>query len=342
MFPAQVPPTDPDEFMRCGESSQLIAEGQSGPNENTRADATLAHEIDRELWKDSILRALDYGSIDVRVRNGIVALYGHVTSLTNRRRAETASRSVDGVLCTRNHLIADEDLVAQVATALGSLEHTHDCKFFTGVSHGVVLLSGTVDNAETRLMAEKCAAGNPNVRAVINSVRVRDSSLDLLEDRPFLQPSIGVEIFFLDGISGRVRQVIINPDNRRVVAMTLRGRFADQQQELKSLNNGEGPPPEQTFVLPMSTARYLTKSSGFLNIRCTEKNQYLEFNPVDFSSPSQGWKPPYPYCLEDVLFPVEKENMANQIPEQIQSAFALAMDHQVLKEELLANDSLGG
>ena len=341
MFPAQIPQTDPGELARCSDSGQFIAEEQHGHNESGKGDAVLVQEVHNALWKEPILRAMDYSNIEIRVRNGIVGLYGHVISGTNRQQAEHAVRSVGGVAGIENHLIADDRLLAEVATALGSLEHTYGCKFFTGVSHGVVLLSGTVDDSRTRLLAEQCAASNPSVRGVIDSVRVRGGGLNL-PDLPFLQPSIGVEVFFLDGISGRLKQVLIDPDNRRVAAMTLHGRFEDRRQDPNSASNGDARPPERTLVLPMVAVRYLTTHSGFLNILSTQTDQYSEFNSADFLAPPTDWRPPYPYCPADVLFLAKQADATTPIPEQIESPIALALAHQVLKHEMLENDSLGG
>jgi osmotically-inducible protein OsmY len=341
MFPASISQTDPDELLRCRESSPSSEEKPHEHDKNRLADADLAHEVDTALRQDTILRALDYNSIEIHVRNGIVGLYGHVVSLTNRHQAEKAAQSVGGARGLTNRLIADDRLLSEVATALGSLEHAYGCKFFTGVSHGVVMLSGTVDDPKTRLLAEQYAASNPNVRGVINSVRVRGGGLDL-PDLPFLQPGLGAEFFFLDGMSGRVRQVIIDPGNRRVAAMTLQGRFEDWRQDPNSSSNGGSRPPIQTLVLRMTTVRYLTRESGFLNIRYSQSNQYWEFNATDFLMPPKGWKPPYPYCPADVLFPAKQVDAATHIPEQFESPVALALAHQVLKDELLENDSLGG
>ena len=342
MFPEQIPRTNPYELSRCRDSSQLMEEEQKGQNENTKADAALAHEVDQALLKDAAFRATDYDNIEVRVRGGVVHLYGHVSSLTNQHRAERAIQAIPGLLGVNNYLIPDDRLLAEVATALGSLEHTYDCKFFTGVSHGVVLLSGEVSDAKVILLAEKCAASNPNVRGVINSVRVRGSDPDL-KSQPFLQPSIGEEIFFLNGISGVVRQVIINPNNRRVVAMTVWGRYAGQQQELKSLNKGEARPPERLIVLSMDLVRYLTKVSGFLTISSNEKNRYIDFNPASFRIPEEDWVPPYPYCSEDVLFPIEYQDVDDLIVQQPdRSPIGISTEDRLLREQLLANDSLGG
>jgi hypothetical protein len=69
----------------------------------------------------------------------------------------------------------------------------------------------------------------------------------------------------------------------------------------------------------------------------------MDFDPTRFSTPKNGWKAPYPYCPEDVLFPVEKWDVEDQILEQFpRSPFVFAWVEQPLGEELLINDSLGG
>lgn len=342
MLPAQIPRTERGELSRCKDTSQLVTGGQKDRDENTKADAVLAYEVDRVLWKDAAFKSTEYDNIDVKVSGGIVSLYGHITSLANQQRAEKALQSVPGLSGVDNHLIPDDKLVAEVATSLGALEHTYGCKFFTGVSHGVVFLSGSVGEAKVILLAEKCAAGNPNVRAVINSVHVPGGDL-VLQNQLFLQPSIGEEIIFLDGISGVVRQVIINPNNRRVVAMTVWGRFVDQRQELKSMNEGEACPTERLIVVPINLVRYLTRVSGFLFIHSNEINRHLDFNAGNFFAPEKDWAPPYPYCPNDVLFPVEFDQMGKKIknaPNLVLPTFKI--EEKVLSEELLANDSLGG
>ncbi|MGZ9226101.1 MAG: hypothetical protein ACXW4M_11160, partial [Anaerolineales bacterium] len=111
-------------------------------------------------------------------------------------------------------------------------------------------MNGIVGDENVKMLAEKCAASHPSVRAVLNNVRVSGTESEL-HDQPFLQPTIGEIIYFLDGISGVVKQVIINPNNRRVVAMTLWGQFADRRQDLKSSNNGQAWSQESLVVLPM-------------------------------------------------------------------------------------------
>jgi len=41
-------------------------------NKNNKADATLTNEVNYALWKDHVLRVLEYLEIDVRVKSGIV------------------------------------------------------------------------------------------------------------------------------------------------------------------------------------------------------------------------------------------------------------------------------
>ena len=308
-----------------------------------KMDAVIKGQIDNALWKDKVLRTLDYYEIEVHVKNGTVYLNGHIVSTTSQSRIESAIRAIPSILEIKNNLVLDDKLTLEVAASLGKLEHTYDCKFFTGAAHGVVSLNGIVVDETVKLLAEKCVASNPNVRGVINSVRVRGGDSDL-QDQPFLQPTIGEEIFFLNGTSGVVRQVIINPNNRRVVAMTVWGRFADQLQELKSLNNGEARSPERLIVLSMNLVRYLTRVSGFLNISSNESKRYMDFDSASFSTPNVDWVPPYPYCPDDVLFPVEYQNVDIQIayePDQLPFG-AILENASPLGAQLIANDSLGG
>jgi len=338
MLQVQIPRTGSDELIRCKDSSQSMPQERVGSGE----DSALAHEIDRVLWNDDVLRAIEYDQIDVHVKNRAVYLTGHVVNTSNQVRIMNAIRTVPGVQVLNNNLVSDEKLTLEVATALGTLEHTYDCKFFTGASHGVLSLNGVVSNEEVKMLAETCAASNPNVRAVINHVRLKGSEPGT-RDQPFLQPTLGEAIYFLNGISGVVKQVIINPNNRRVTAMIVQGSFNEQRNELHSLVDGRSKPAEQRIVVPMKVVRYLTKVSGFLYINSTERDQYQDFDPASFLSPDWDWVPPYPYCPDDVLFPVEYKTKDIQIAygpnpfpykEMLQGAS--------FKDQFFANDSLGG
>jgi hypothetical protein len=341
MLATQIATINPDEFSRCEETEKKTGDAK-GLSASQKTDAAVKGLVDRAIWNDDVLRAIEYFEIAVQVKNGIVDLSGHIVSTTSRTRVETALRAIPGILGIQNNLVLDDKLTLEVATSLGDLEHTYGCKFFTGASHGVISLNGIVIDENVKLLAGKCVARNPNVRGVINNVRVSGAELDL-QDPPFLQPTIGETIYFLDGVSGVVKQVIINPDNRRVVAMTIWGQFTDQRQDLKTLKNSEAGSTERLVVLPIDLVRYMTKVSGFLHINSGESNRYMDFDPASFSMPKNDWQAPYPYCPDNVLFPFEEQKVEYQVLEHLPRApFFVRWEDQPLSAELLDNDSLGG
>ena len=94
-----------------------------------QADSTIAEEVDRALWKDVVLRDTDYHEIDVRVRDGIITLNGHVITSMNQWRAETAVKNIPGVLGVKSYLIPDDKLLLKVAEALGQIEQSRNVSF---------------------------------------------------------------------------------------------------------------------------------------------------------------------------------------------------------------------
>ena len=341
MFPAQIPKINPDEFSRCEERSEVIDHRKSlSPVQKT--DAAIKERIDRAIRNDDVLRAIESSEIAIYVKNGILYLNGHIVGATSQSRIQNAIRAIPDILGIQNNLVLDDKLTFEVAASLAKLEHTYGCKFFTGASHGVISLNGIVSHKNVKLLAEKRVASNPNVRAVINNVSVSGAELEL-QELPFLQPAIGEIIYFRDGVSGVVKQVIINPNNRRVIAMILRGQFGGLRQNLKSLNSAEAETPEGLVVISMDVVRYMTSVSGFLHINSDERTRYMDFDPTRFSMPKNDWKAPYPYCPDDVLFAVEKREVEYQILAQLpRTPFVVKWAEQPLSEELLVNDSLGG
>ena len=341
MFPVQIPVTNPYDFSRCEHRGQA-ADPRKGLSPIQKTDAALKESIYHAFWKDDVLRAIEYDEIDVHVKNGVVYLSGHIVNATSQSRITNALRSIPGILGIQNNLVLDDQLTRQVAASLGNLEHTYGCKFFTGASYGVVSMGGIVRDHAVKLLAEQQAARNPNVRGVINHVRV-SGVMPGWNEQPFLQPTIGETIYFLNGISGIVKQVIIDPNSRRVIAMTLQGNFTDRRYEINLLTDGKTPPPEHLKVVPMNEVRYLTRVSGFLHINSDERNRYMDFNSAAFGVPNAAWVPPYPYCPDDVLFPVEQLDRENySLQQSASSPLPVASKEQLLWEQLLANESPGG
>jgi osmotically-inducible protein OsmY len=341
MYKEQITHTNLDENSKCEERSQR-PEHRKNLSPIQKTDAAIKEKINNALWKDDVLRALEYYEIDVHVKNGIVFLNGHIVGSSSQSRIENAIRAILGIQEIKNNLVLDDKLTLEVAGALGKLEHAFNCKFFTGVSHGVVVLNGEVSSVDVRLSAEQCAASNPKVRGVINSIRVTGVDLGI-QDYRLVQLPIGKEMCFLDGISGIVRQVVINPNNRRVVAMIIQGRFSDSRRNLNLANISAHQSAGQLLFIPASVIGHVTKNSGFLTIQSTDSTKYQEFDSSLFTAPNIDWTPPYPYCPDDVLFPIayqqvdkKIENASNQVSPRPKT------EMQKMSEELLYNDSLGG
>lgn len=275
-----------------------------------KQDMRLKNDVADALWSDDVLRSLDYQEIDIRVKNGVVTLSGHISSSRSQNRVLNAFHSVRGIVNVNNNLISDDKLTLDVASALGSLEQTYGCKFFTGASHGVVSINGTVSNENIRLLAEKCASDTLHTRGVINNIQV-DGKRQKFQNLPFLQPIIGQTVYFLDWVSGVVKQVVMKPSDRRVIAIIAQGKFTSQQDELHSMNDSSGSPLDKLVLIPIDKVRHLSRTSVFLSIKSNQRNQYMEFVPTHFISPPQSWMPPYPYCPNDVLFPSENDEKNN-------------------------------
>src|SRR5215216_3458268 len=156
MLATQIPKIN-DEFSRCEESSQFTGHGKSlSPSQKT--DAAIKENIYHALWKDDVLRAMEYYEIGVNVKNGVVYFNGHIVNTTSQSRITNAIRAIPGILGIQNNLVLDDKLTLEVAASLGNLEHTYDCKFFTGASHGVISLNGMVSDENVKSLAERCAS----------------------------------------------------------------------------------------------------------------------------------------------------------------------------------------
>jgi osmotically-inducible protein OsmY len=341
MFTVQDPKNNSGEFSRYKEHMQMADHKNERFTPIQKTDATIKNLIDAALWRDDVLRATEIDEIDVRVKDGVVYLSGHIVSATSQRLVENAIQTIPGIEGINNNLVLDDKLTLEVAASLGDLERTYNCKFFTGASHGVVSVDGIVENNKVKLLAEQCAASNSHVRGVISTIRTSRTGLKL-HSLPFLQPTIGELIYFLDGVSGVVKQVVINPNNRRVIAMVIQGKFNDLQNEKKSLTNGRTRLLEQLVIVPVSMIRFLTKVSGFLYILSSERKQNMDFDPGNFFVPNKDWVPPYPYCPVDVLFPIKYQNADSQIvPEPGLFPFGGIVEEASVREEFFATDSLG-
>lgn len=285
-----------------------FSESENPPVKNTgyrsritqKIDSTILDRVEEVLWKDKVLR-MDYKEIELSVESQIVHLSGYVVSASNEQRIMRAMEHIPDILGIKNALFLDDSLLGEVAMAIGQIDRTGKAKFFTGVRHGVVTLNGDVPDITLHAQAEKCAAGIPGVRGVLNHIRIRGRTQNP-EDLRFLQPAINSQMYFSDGPSGTVQQVIINPNTRLVAAMVVQGPFSRWPETSGSWKAREKS-LSRKIVIATGQIRYLTKQSGFLNTRLAESAQFADFESKDFILPEANWIPSFPYQREDVLFP---------------------------------------
>jgi hypothetical protein len=124
--------------------------------------------------------------------------------------------------------------------------------------------------------------------------------------------------------------------------MIVQGQFTDPRFEHHPLTHGKAQLPEQLVSVRMNAVRYLTKVSGFLNLKSCERNLYLDFDPGQFDVPDNNWVPPYPYCSENVLFPIEYRKANVEIDDTPDPfPFGAILEDASIREQFFATDSIG-
>lgn len=155
---------------------------------NARPDDEIKAEIERRIKADPYL---DHEFIHVDVANGIVHLRGSVGSPAEMRRAKINSH-VSGVESVdrselevrnwieepmeRNNVWVDrsgEEIIKAVKDALLYDPRTSSFDISVRINADVVVLTGTVNNLESKLAAEKDAINTVGVRRVRNLIEVR-------------------------------------------------------------------------------------------------------------------------------------------------------------------------
>jgi osmotically-inducible protein OsmY len=143
-----------------------------------KTDAELKKDVEAELNYEPSVNATHIG---VTVKNGVVTLTGHVSSYTERWRAEEAAKRVSGVVAIANELDVklpgisertDEDIAAACAAALKESYSVPD-KVKCVVSKGFVELVGEVDWHYQKTAAELAIRDIPGVRGITNNITVK-------------------------------------------------------------------------------------------------------------------------------------------------------------------------
>jgi osmotically-inducible protein OsmY/sporulation protein YlmC with PRC-barrel domain len=249
------------------------------------SDRALAAQITRVLEHDHLTSSGGVVHLHVAVRGTIATLTGHVVRLRDKTQAEAAASATPGVAAVVNRLVVDNELMIGVAQALGYNPQTQNEQIQVNVQHGVVYLGGTVHRASLRGAAAQIAAAIPQVRGIINRIQGTGLVIDRNEEH-FVQPQIGGEIYATDGPVGRVQQVIIDPQTRRVTAVVVAMQIAGGHQ----------------LLLPLSRIRFAPSGALFLRVNRDEVDHFAAFNGHNFDAPPADWQPPFPYQSADVLF----------------------------------------
>ncbi len=142
---------------------------------------------------DNIRKALDQAGLkDVTVNEdrdkGVVTLGGEVAGQTDKSQAESLAKSFAGgeVVADQVAVIPrgaeketkamdsdlDQGIEKNLDASLIENQMHHDVQY--SVKNGVVTLTGEVNSQNRRTLAEKVAAGVPNVLQVVNNLQVKN------------------------------------------------------------------------------------------------------------------------------------------------------------------------
>ena len=265
-----------------------------------RSDAALTASVNKALWEDVILRRTEYRQIHVKVENSIVYLYGYVSLPSVKVRAERAALKTDSIWKVENLLTIDSELQIAVAQAIGKDPRTQKARIFIGSHNGFIALSGEASDLEVRTAAQERAVSIPEVRGVLNSIRVPGVDIKT-EDQRALQPIIGAGIYATDILIGVVEKVVINPDNRLVIAILANAVFPDPTQMGSNWLWNEHLYVESRIIIPIDMIRHQSESDIFLKVKGREAAALEAFDISSYASPDESWQPPYPYKRADIL-----------------------------------------
>ena len=158
---------------------------------STRTQRAPGEQVDDAALLTSVKSALvankvtDAGEINVDVNRGTVKLAGFVDTEKEKAAAGEVARKVNGVQTVQNDIavhkqnestgdyIDDSVLTAKVKTALIESPDTKAHQINVETDHGVVQLSGFVDNAAAKSAATSVAKSVTGVKDVKNELSVK-------------------------------------------------------------------------------------------------------------------------------------------------------------------------
>ena len=138
-----------------------------------QSDNELQQEVENVLFDITSLH-VDFQGMNVRVLDSVLYLTGNISSSLRADIAQDQASGIPGILEIKNELIADDELAADLAVAVGKDQRTHDLPIGVYPRLGVVRLSGAVHTAQQKAAAEEIVRNFPGVRGVSNTLLVNE------------------------------------------------------------------------------------------------------------------------------------------------------------------------
>lgn len=159
-------------------SDQVIQQRQS--------DERIKYMIEQSLRTDG---RIDWEILDVEVSQGLVRLYGEVSTDEQKGLATDIAGTVQGVMAIINSIIVDappsrdHNLQKAVWNTLRGVDVLQGDTLRVRAKDGVVTLSGIVETAAQKDAAVKATESVPGVKKVINGIHVGSLPFQTEQDK---------------------------------------------------------------------------------------------------------------------------------------------------------------
>ena len=262
------------------------------------SDRAIAARVEAVLWNEGFTRSSGTNAFKVEALDGVVTLKGHVATSMIKARMERSIRRIRSVVDVDNRLIADDELEISVAQEIARHHLTQQGSIFVGASRGVIHLNGKLSDPENRLAAERYAAGVPQVRGVVNTIQAPGVSRQAAARAIF--PQVNDQVYASDMYLGRVEHVVINPENRLVAEIVVRGEFPDLGRSQPEMKTYQLPLQKRLVSIPAGSIRHTAPGGVHLTEKAWNVAKYADFHVSSYITPGEGWQPPYPYQGSEV------------------------------------------
>jgi osmotically-inducible protein OsmY len=134
-------------------------------------DEELQQRVTDSLYSNTSLH-VDWDGIEMRVEEGIVTLWGNISSSLRSDMVTNLVSSTEGVHEVRNHLLGDDDLANDLSYQLSHVPELHELSLGLYPTLGTVRVSGTVANEAQKETIMKLIRSTRGVRGVTDDLHV--------------------------------------------------------------------------------------------------------------------------------------------------------------------------